>query len=75
MHAALTFMISEIRAINCSLAKDLYKSLRERIEERRTVYSPPLNFLQIDSDFDKDLDTILIKSELKALIPRLAKGS
>ena len=38
-HSALTFMLNEIRTINSSLAKDLYKSLRKRIEERRTVYS------------------------------------
>ena len=39
-------MLNEIGAINCSLAKDLYKSLRKRIEERKTIYSPPLNFLK-----------------------------
>ena len=64
-------MLNEIRAINCSLAKDLYKSLCKRIEPRRTVYSLPLNFLKHpnkESDFDRDLDTILIKLELKALI-------
>ena len=46
IYAALSFMLNEIRAINCSLAKDLYKSLRKRIEERRTVYSPLQNFLR-----------------------------
>ena len=59
------------------LKKDLYKSLRKSIEERRTVYSPLLNFLKNpnkESDFDKDLDTTSIKSELKALILRFAKG-
>ena len=69
-------MLNEIREINCSLAKDLYKSLRKRIEERSTVYSPLLNFLENpnkESDFDKDLNTTLIKSELKALSLRLVK--
>ena len=39
--------------------------------------SPLINFLKNsnkESDFDKDLDTTLIKSELKALILRIAKG-
>ena len=64
-------------AINCSHAKDLYKSLRKRIEERRSVYSSLLNFLKNpnkETDFDKNLDTTLIKSKLKALILRFAKG-
>ena len=64
-------MLNEIRAINCSLPKNLFKSLRKRIKERRIVYSPLLNFLKNSnkgSDFDKDLDMTLIKSELKALI-------
>ena len=64
-------MLNEIRAINCSLAKDFYKSLCKIIEERRTVYSPLLNFLKNpnkESDFDKDLNSTLIKSELMALI-------
>ena len=50
-------MLNEIKAINCSLAKDLYKSLRKRIEERRTVHSPPLDFHRssnTETDFDKD---------------------
>ena len=67
-------MLNEIRAINCSLAKD---SLRNRIKERRTVCSALLNFLKNPnkrSDFDKDLDTTLIQSELKVLILRFAKG-
>ena len=41
------------------------------------MYSPLLNFLKNPnkkSDFDKDLDTTLIKSELKALILRFVKG-
>ena len=53
----ITFMLNEIRAINYSLAKDLYKLLHRRIEERRTVYSFLLNFLKNpnkESDFDKD---------------------
>ena len=40
------------------------------------MHSPLLNFFKhsnIESDFDKDLDTILIKSELKALILQFAK--
>ena len=70
-------MLNDIRAINCSLPKDLYKSLRKRIEERRAVYSPLLNFLKNpnkESDFDKDLDTTLIKPELKTLIQCFGKG-
>ena len=63
-------MLNKIRAINCSL--DLYKSLRKRIEERRT--NCVFTFTKF-SDFDKDLDTTLIKSELKPLILRFAKGS
>ena len=76
-HAALTFILNEIRQINCNLAKDLYKSLRKKIEERRTVYTPQLNFLKNpnkECEFDKDLDVTLIKSELKALILSFAKG-
>ena len=57
-------MLNEIRKINCSFAKDFYKSLRKRAEERRNK----------GFDFDKDLDMTLIKSELKALILRFAKG-
>ena len=41
------------------------------------MYSSVLNFLKNpnkESDFDKDLDTNLIKSALKALIMRIAKG-
>ena len=63
-------MLNEIRAINCSLAKDLYKSLRKRIEERLYFLKNPNK----ESDVDKNLDTTLIKSELKALILRFAKG-
>ena len=47
------------------------------VEERRTVYSSLLNFLKNpdkEFGFDKDLDTTLIKSKLKALILRFAKG-
>ena len=54
-------MLNEIRAINCSLSKDL----EEDLEERRTVYSSLLNFLKSqnkESDFDKCLDMTLIKS-------------
>ena len=57
-----------------SLAKDLYKSLRKRIENRSIVHSSLLNFLKNPNDSDKDLDTSLIKSELKALKLRFAKG-
>ena len=63
IYAVLTFMLNEIRTINCSLAKDLYKSLCKRIKEGRTVYSPLLNLVKNPnkkSDFDKDLDTSLI---------------
>ena len=70
-------MLNEIRTINSSLAKDFYKSLRKRIEEKRTVYSPLINFPKNpnkESDFDKDLDTTLIKSELKALSLRFVKS-
>ena len=66
-----------IRAINCSFARDLYKSLGKRIEARGTVYSSPLNFLKNpnnESDFDKDLDTTLIEFKLKVLILCFAKG-
>ena len=65
-------MPNEIRAINCSLAKDFYRSLGIRIEERRRKYSSLLNILRNTnmSDFDKDLNTILIKSELKAYMAR-----
>ena len=69
-------IINEIRAINCSLGKDLCKSLRKTLE-RRTVYKPLLNFIKNpnkESDFDKDLDMTSMKSELKALILRFAKG-
>ena len=62
---------------NSYLADRVYKSLYKRIEERRTVYSTLLNFLKNPnkkSDFGKDLHTTLIKSELKALILRFAKG-
>ena len=57
---------------------NLYKSLCKIIEERRTSYSLLLNFLKNpnkETDFDKDLDLTLIKSELKAInsIPRFAK--
>ena len=48
-------MLNEIRAINYSIPEDLYKSLRKRIEERRTVYSALLNFLKNPNkkfDFD-----------------------
>ena len=41
------------------------------------MYSPQLNFLKNPnkvSDFDKNLDTTLIKFELNALILRFAKG-
>ena len=64
-------MLNKIKAIFCSLAKDLYKTPRKRIEERRIVYSHLQNFLKNqykESDFDKDLDVTLIKFELKALI-------
>ena len=56
-------MSNGIKSINCSLAKDLYKSLRKRIEERRIVYLPLQNFLKNpknECDFDKDMDTILL---------------
>ena len=69
-------MLNEIRAIGCSLVK--YKLLGKRIEERKTVYSPLLNILENsnkESDFDKDLDTTLIKSRLKVFILSFAKGS
>ena len=59
------------------LLKIYKKSLRKRTDERKTVYSPLLNFLKNpnkEPDFDKDLDTILKKSELKALILRFTKG-
>ena len=78
IHAALTFMLSEIRAEVLSLAKDWYKSLRTRLEGRRTVYSPLLNFRKNpnkESDFDKDLYTILIKSELATLILHFAEAA
>ena len=47
------------------LLQNLYKALRKRIEERRTAYSPLQIFFK---NPNKDLDTTLIKSELKALI-------
>ena len=60
-------MLNEMRAQrierereNCSLAKDLYKSFRKRTEERRTVYSPPLNFLK--NRFAKGPEKILYLS-------------
>lgn len=74
--AALTFMLKEISAIKCGFGKDLYRSLRKRIEERRTAYSTLSNFLKNPnkkSDFDNNLDMILIKSELKVLILRFTK--
>ena len=70
-------MLNKIRAINYSLATDLYKSLRKTIEDRTTVYSSLLNFLKNpnkESDFDKDLHTTLIKSELNVLFRPFAKG-
>lgn len=75
--AALAFMVKEISAINCDLSKDLNRSLRKRIEERRTVYATLSNFLKNPnkkSDFDNQLDMILIKTELKLLILRFAKN-
>ena len=55
-------MLNEIRAINCSLAKDLYNTLRKRIEERRTVNSPLLHFLKNpNKNPDKDNNQIRIK--------------
>ena len=60
--------MNETRAISCSLAEVLYKSLCKRREEGKTVYSSLLNFLKNptkECDFDKDLNTTLIISELK----------
>ena len=74
IHPALTFMLNTVRAINCSLAKDWYKSLRKRIEERRT---PILSFLKNTnkkSNFDKNLDTTIIKPKLKPLILYFGNG-
>ena len=62
-------MLNDIRVINCFLIK-------KRKEETRTVHSPLLNFPKNpikNSVFYKDLDTTLIKSELKALILRFAR--
>ena len=52
--------------LNCSFAKDLYQSLRKSREERRTVYSPLLNFLKNpnkESEFDNNLDMTITKSK------------
>ena len=65
-------MLNENRAISCSIAKDLSKSLRKSIEERRTVYSPLLNFLK-NASKESDFDMTIIKSELKLLTLSLAK--
>ena len=58
-------MLNEIRAINRSLAKMYINQFaKEQRKERRTVCSPQLNFLKNiskESDFDKDLDTTVIK--------------
>ena len=70
IHAAQTFTLTEIRANNFKLAKDLYKSLHKRIEERRIVYLQ--NFIK-NPNKESDFDTALIKSELKALNLRFAK--
>ena len=67
-------MLTEIRSINCSLAKDLYKSLRKRIKERRVVYSPLLNFLK-----NPKKSLILIKNwiplQIKGIKPVFCKRS
>ena len=70
-------MLNEIRAINCSVAKDFYKLLSKRIDACITVYSTLLNFFKNpnkESDFDEDVDTILIKFELKVFILHFAKS-
>ena len=67
-------MLNEIRAINCSLAKDLYKPLRKRIQKGRTVYSPLLNFLESPnkgSVFDEDFNTTN-KIRIKGINPALS---
>ena len=57
-NAALRFILG--KAINCSAAKDLYKSLHKGIEQRKTVYLPQQNFLKnpnIETDFYKYITT------------------
>ena len=49
--------------------KDLYKSLRKRIEERRTVYSALLNFLK---NPNKESDN---KIRIKGFNPAFCKRS
>lgn len=76
--AALPFMLKEILTINCALSTCLYRSLRKRIDERRNVYSTLLNFLKNPnnkSEFDNNLDMVVIKTELKQLILRCSKNS
>ncbi|XP_037823818.1 uncharacterized protein LOC119612145 [Lucilia sericata] len=72
--AALTFMLKEISAMKCDMGDDLCISLRKRIDERRSVYSTILNFLQnpnINSIFDQNVDITKIKYEIKKLNLRL----
>ena len=67
IHAALRFILNENKPINCNLAKDFHIN-HIRIQERRTVYSPPLNFFKNpnkESDNDKALNTTLMRSELR----------
>lgn len=76
--AALAFMIKEILTTNCELSKDLYNSLSNRIQERRTMYSTLSNFLKNPnkiSDFDNKLDMVLLKKEIKLLISRFTKSA
>lgn len=57
------------------LSTDLYKYLRKRIQERRTVFSTILNFLKNPSNksaLGSSLDMIQIKAEIKLLIARLS---
>lgn len=71
--AALSFMLKELSSIKCPLSEELYKSLRKRIQERRTIYSTVINFLKnpsLKSEFDEDVSFHRIKKEIIDLVSR-----
>lgn len=74
--AALFFMINEILKNDCKLSHNLINSLKNRIKERRTLYSTLLNFLKnpkLKSEFDNNFDMFVLKHELKELINKFIK--
>lgn len=76
--AALKFMLEELAKIKTTLSNDLQDSLRNRIKQRRTIYSETLSYLT-DPDFIKSepddcfktSNIFLIKSELEKILIRL----